>query len=149
MKILTECIKIAQIHVIRINYARLKLVSYFPISVELLEQITEEELPILELYTSRFAKLQDLLGNKIFTLFLEQMGKNVEQMSLIDKINELKKLAIIDNAYDWQSMREIRNHLTHEYPDQPEITAKYLNIMHTLTPALVQCLEKIKERIRS
>ncbi|WPY01084.1 RPE1 domain containing protein [Candidatus Trichorickettsia mobilis] len=125
------------------------------------------------------------------------MGKNVEQMSLIDKINELQKLAIIDrpfsklasergfegdtehktaayfwvredlstgstykssaevefgersNAYDWQSMTEIRNHLTHEYPDQPEITAKYLNIMHTLTPALVQCLEKIKERIRS
>ncbi|WPY01085.1 hypothetical protein Trichorick_00983 [Candidatus Trichorickettsia mobilis] len=50
MKILTECIKIAQIHVIRINYARLKLSSYFPISVKLLEHITEEELPILSIY---------------------------------------------------------------------------------------------------
>lgn len=147
MKAIVEYLKVGSIHVTRINYARLKLSASFPISPDILNNLTEEEFAVLELYISRFSKLQDLLGNKIFSLFLCKLGVNVEQMTLIDKINELEKLMIIDDADTWHIMREMRNHLTHEYPDNPKIVSQYLNVMHELTPNLFQCLERIKIRL--
>jgi uncharacterized protein Usg len=68
-------------------------------------------------------------------------------MTMIDKINKLEKLNIIDDANLWFEMREIRHHLTHEYPDHPEITARYLNQMFNLAPKLLLLLENIKKRI--
>ena len=120
-RLLLELIKIARIHVSRINYARLQLKKYFPISAKIMAVFSDTELTIFELYISRFCKLQDLLGQRIFTIFIELVSDtDTETMTFIDKTNKLEKLGVIENARDWQFIRSIRNHLTHEYPDHQE-----------------------------
>ena len=63
---------------------------------------------------------------------------------MIDKLHLLEKLGVIEDSFVWQRMREIRNHLSHEYPTVPEITAKHLNDVFFCIPDLLNFLESIK-----
>lgn len=146
--ILQSAINTAQIHAKRMKYAEKKLTPYFPLSAEAVLAINEDEIPIFELYTSRFSKLQDLMGNTLFPELLEAVGDLNEGMTFIDKLNRLEKLGVIDNTERWMQMRQIRNHLSHEYPDQPDLTADYLNYAFQYGKELLQCLERAVEFIQ-
>lgn len=147
MKELDETIKIALLHQERMERAAEYLQNFFPISAEKLEHLTFDELAILELYTSRFAKLQDQIAQKVFTLLLQLLGELESGMSFIDKLNRLEKLQIIDSAEQWQKLRWVRNHISHEYPDDPEIMANYLNDAYNMKSLLIDCLQRIIRRI--
>ncbi|MBP9727246.1 MAG: hypothetical protein KBD83_07270 [Gammaproteobacteria bacterium] len=141
-EILQSIIEVAQIHAKRLKYAMKKLNSYFPISPETILTLSEDELPLFELYTSRFSKLQDLMGNALYPKLLASTGEPVDEMTFIDRLNRLEKLGVIDDAENWMKMRQIRNHLSHEYPDQPELTAEYLNDAFDFGVTLLRYLEK-------
>lgn len=146
---LQSALEIAQIHAKRLTYAKEKLSPIFPITADKLTSLTNEELLLLELLTSRFAKLQDFMGAKLFSLFLESTGEVTDEMTFLDKIHKLEKLNIVDNADDWMMMRQVRNHLSHEYPDQPQLTAEYLNQAYGLVSKLLNCLNKISIKMNS
>jgi plasmid maintenance system killer protein len=141
--VLISNIKTAEIHVKRLEYAMKKLASYFPISAEKIMALTDEELETFELYTSRFSKLQDLMGSQLFTLVLTLAGEPADEMTMIDKVHKLEKLKVINSADDWQLMRQIRNHLSHEYPDNPGMTAKYLNQAYTMGFILIKYFKNL------
>lgn len=141
-----EIIKVADIHVKRIEGAIQHIGGLFPVDAKTMAKISEDDIAWIELLVSRFGKLQDLLGNKIVDMFLEQQGESVEHLSMVDKINKLEKLGILENAELWQEMRETRNHIAHEYPDEPELMAKYLNKIFNLTPKLLSLLVAIKAK---
>lgn len=63
---------------------------------------------------------------------------------MIDKIHKLEGIGIITDAQVWQDMRKTRNHISHEYPDHPEIIARHLNKLFELTPKLLEILARIK-----
>lgn len=144
-----SALEIAKIHAKRLTYALDKLSLIFPISPDKVTTFTDEELLLLELLTSRFAKLQDFMGTKLFTLFLESQGELVDEMTFLDKIHKLEKLNLIDSAEDWMVMRQIRNHLSHEYPHKPELTARYLNQAYTMAFKLINCLDKLSTNIHT
>ena len=56
-------------------------------------------------------------------------------MTFIDVANFLEKRDLLPSSYRWKDARELRNYLTHEYPNEPDIVAKNLN----------DCPEYIKE----
>ena len=62
-------------------------------------------------------------------------------MTFIDRLNRLEKFGVLDEAENWMKMRQIRNHLSHEYPDQPEIMAEYLNDAFNFGKTLLYYLE--------
>lgn len=144
MNKLNEMIKVADIHASRIMNAINKLNSVFPISGTTVNNFSEENFLFTELLTNRFAKLQDFMGTKIIDAFLEEKEELTYNATMIDKINKLERLGIISDANLWTKMREVRNHLSHEYPDHPEITAKYLNEVFLLAPELLTLLQNIK-----
>ena len=144
MNMLSEMLKIAEIHEQRLCYAREDLSKFFPITKEKVTQLSREELYLIEFYTSRFSKLQDLMGQKIFTQFLKDLEEPTDEMSFIDKLNKLEKLNIINSVEEWKVMRQVRNHLAHEYPDKPELTADNLNKAYQAGEKLLDCLEKIR-----
>lgn len=148
MNTLQEILKIAEIHAKRIAYAMDRLSKLFPISPSAVENISEQDFLFIELLTTRFSKLQDFIGAKLVDAFLDSQGELTYNMTMIDKINKLERLAIIDDATLWSRMREVRNHLAHEYPDHPEITAKYLNQVFELAPQLLTFLKNIKQKIK-
>lgn len=143
LKLWTSVLGTAQIHVVRLNFAMKKLKGKLPMTAEKVKTLKNNDILLWELLTNRFAKLQDLIGNKLFNLFLEASGENIENWTMIDKVNKLEKLEIIENSNFWTSLRLLRNHLAHEYPEHPEITAKYLNQTVTAVPELIRCLEKL------
>lgn len=142
---LNEFLKIADIHVDRINFALRKLNKTFPLQENEIVDIDENDIPLFELLVSRFAKLQDFIGRKIIDKYLQTQGEYSEKHTMLDKLNLLEKFGIIESVQEWQKMREVRNHLTDEYPDHPELTAKYLNQLYDLTPKFILIFERIKK----
>jgi len=145
MNKLIEILKIAEIHAVRINNARTQLSNLFPISATKVQTLSEHDFLLIELLTNRFAKLQDLIGTKLVNAFLEEKGETFENITMIDKINKLEKLGLLSDANIWLEMRTLRNHLTHEYPDHPEITAHLLNQLFTMVPQLLSLFENLKK----
>ncbi len=94
--------------------------------------------------TSRFAKLQDYIGSTLIDLFLDSLAENRLRLSMIDKLHLLEKIGVIEDSFAWIRMREIRNHLAHEYPLAPEITCDHLNKVFLCIPDLLKFLENLK-----
>ena len=75
-----------------------------------------EKRAILDAYFKRFASIQDFLGAKIFSLLLDVAGINNTKMSEV--LSNIEKENIIDSLENWIELREVRNELEHDYPDQ-------------------------------
>lgn len=77
-----------------------------------------EKRAILDAYLKRFASIQDFLGAKIFSLLLEIAGINNSKMSEV--LSNIEKENIIDSLENWIELREVRNELEHDYPEELE-----------------------------
>lgn len=73
---------------------------------------------ILDAYLKRFSSVQDFLGAKIFPLLLEVAGIYSGKMSEV--LNYIEKEEIIDSLDNWIELREVRNELEHDYPEELE-----------------------------
>lgn len=79
---------------------------------------------ILDAYLKRFSSIQDFLGAKVFSLLLEVAGINGNKMSEV--LYNIEKEQIIDSLENWIELREIRNELEHDYPEELEEALKDL-----------------------
>ncbi len=75
-----------------------------------------QERAILDAYLKRFSSIQDFLGAKIFSLLLEVSGINSSKMSEV--LYHIEKEEIIDTLENWIELREVRNELEHDYPEE-------------------------------
>lgn len=81
-------------------------------------RLSASEKAYLDAYLKRFSAIQDFLGAKIFPLLLEVAGIGVSRMSEV--LFMIEKEGIIDSFEQWVELREIRNALEHDYPDNLE-----------------------------
>ena len=79
---------------------------------------------ILDAYLKRFASIQDFLGAKIFSPLLEIAGIDNSKMSEV--LYNIEKEEIIDSLENWIELREVRNELEHDYPQELEEALKDL-----------------------
>jgi hypothetical protein len=142
-------LKICRIHIDRLNLALRKIEHLYPFTEETIGNIKEDDIGYLELFTTRLGKLQDSLGEKVFTLLLEAMVETVENKSFIDKLNKLEKLEIIPSVTWWQDLRKLRNVLVHEYPDNPAFIADNLNTAFIQTKRLLVFWESLTAYIEA
>jgi len=77
-----------------------------------------EDKAILDAYLKRFSSVQDFLGAKIFSPLLDIAGINSGKMSEV--LFVIEKEGIIDSLDHWIELREVRNELEHDYPDNLE-----------------------------
>ena len=140
----TEAIKIADIHQSRLVQSVEHLQSLFPLTPDKMQGIKEIDLLYLEMLTSRFAKLQDYIGSTLIDVFLDSLAENRLRLSMIDKLHLLEKFGVIEDSFAWIRIREIRNHLAHEYPLAPEITCDHLNKVFLCILDLLKFLENLK-----
>lgn len=72
---------------------------------------------IVNSFLFNYSKIQDKIGAKLFrkVLYVEKEIDN-DNLPMKDILNVLEKLQIIENVYEWDRVREIRNNLSHEYP---------------------------------
>jgi len=108
------------------------------------ESLSQLEKFALNALIFRFSKLQDLIGAKIFRSFLEYSGFSTEGVSYFDILKEMEKEGIID-IDSWSELRELRNTIAHEYPEENDEMVESINLFidrsHTLVE-IANILEK-------
>ena len=113
----TKIIETLQINFLRADvYA--KELSTYPLESKIFLDMTKVK--TIDGFIYRFAKIQDMMGEKLFPVYLESLQEYKSSMSFIDILNKLEKLEIIESTDEWKYFRKLRNLLTHEYPDNED-----------------------------
>lgn len=143
-KVIDSVLSIADIHADHVKYALEELKPRMPLSESDIKNFVRADFLFFDAFIHRFSKLQDIMGSKLFTEILDYSGELTSEMSLVDKLYKLEKLNILQDAKRWQDVRGVRNHISHEYPENPELTARYLNEAIEASAYLLETLEAIK-----
>lgn len=78
------------------------------------QDLSEEQLEILESFSSRFARYSDLLISRYFRLLVLEKDPAFRG-SVIDLLNAAEKYEWIASAATWRRIRELRNVAAHDY----------------------------------
>jgi hypothetical protein len=144
-----SALQVSSAHAEKLTLALSKLQHLIPLNAHKFLNLNELDFLYIELLGNRFSKLQDYMGNALFDLCLIYAGDVVDGMTIIDKINKLMRYNLIESESLWRDFRRARNHLAHEYPTQPELTAKYINETVKLAELLLATHARIKEFLLS
>ncbi|MFI3137849.1 MAG: hypothetical protein QX197_13825 [Methylococcaceae bacterium] len=139
-----EILKICDGHAARLNWAMTELQTRFPLSAASLGNLTDLEIAVLDQFSTRFGKLQDAMGAKLFPAILELTKEQGELKAFIDKLNRLEKIGAIQSADEWLLLREVRNAFSHDYPDDSELQASVLNQAYLLAQDLLTVFAGVK-----
>ncbi len=115
----------------------LEKVKSFPLSekdvIDLKESL--QTLSLLDTIAYRFSKLQESIG-KLLRIYLSLKGEETEELFMKDVINLAEKRGLAINWEKWVTLRELRNTLTHEYPEEEEVIAEALNEVNSFISEL-------------
>lgn len=101
---------------------------------------------IVNSFLFNFAKLQDKIGAKLFRKVLYELKEiDKENLPMLDVLHLLEKLEILEKSEDWDTLRELRNSLAHEYPF--DISERIENIKMALDGYII--LKKIYQNLYS
>lgn len=102
----------------------------------------EDQEELLEVLTSRFARLSDLYTQKLLNFYFKLLQE--PDLSFIDKCQRLEKLGILPDAKLLYAIRSLRNQIAHEYAED-HLDAIHKEVLEN-TPILI---EMIKATLRS
>jgi len=81
--------------------------------------LSKQDRRLLDQFAYRYTRLQDDIGVKLMPAVLKVLGEDVALMSAIDRFARLEQLGWLASADELQTLRQIRNQFTHDYPDNP------------------------------
>lgn len=125
---LRSAIKACDLHETRMRYAWQRVEPEMPFEEASFEALDAERVSLLDQWIYRYSRLQDTLGQKVMPLLLQLLAEDSEAMPLIDRLGRMEKLGLL-SADQWLYLREVRNILTHEYPENLQ---ERLAILRTL-----------------
>ncbi len=108
----------------------------------------KENVKTIDAFIYRFVKLQDYMGEKLFKELLRSLLEYKDNMSMLDVLDKLEKLEIIKSSDRWLDYREIRNKLTHEYPDNQDEIIDGIKISLEYFREIVKLVIGIKSYIK-
>ena len=105
--------------------------------VDLMEGLDQDTLESFEALTSRFARLSDMLIQKVFRTvdMIELEGPGTVR----DRINRAEKKKLTDSADTLINIRLLRNEIAHEYKSET-IHAIFEKVLY-LTPLLIKSVD--------
>ena len=110
--------------------------------------LSKQDRRLLDQFAYRYTRLQDDIGAKLMPAVLKSLGEDVAPMSALDRFFRLEQLGWLASADDWQSLRQIRNQFTHDYPDNPtERFERWQAAVHAASQ-LVSVLTRFQSKIK-
>jgi len=102
---------------------------------------------IINSFLFNYSKIQDKIGAKLFRKFLYVINE-IDSLDtpMIDVLNILEKLDILKKD-EWESLREIRNSLIHEYPYNIQERVENIKLALNGYESLKQIYKNIKARL--
>ena len=107
------------------------------------EVLDDDVLVNLDALTSRFARLADILTQKVFRAL--DAIELIDEGTLIDRLNRAEKRGIIESAAQWREIRLLKNQIAHDYvlSDLREIFSQTI----AFCPVVFQALNKVNDYI--
>lgn len=133
-------------HAKRLGEAVLYVQKLSPVTSLDIETLPPKDISFLDMLSMRFSKLQDLLGSRIFIKILE-LCEEKEFITIIDKLNRLEKLGYLESASWWISLRDLRNDITHDYPDDTHVIAEHVNGLVIKSCELLNYWKELKPKV--
>lgn len=132
-------------HLLRMEDAARDMCPNMPLTKDVYRELSDEDVRCMDQFVYRFSKFQDMMGAKLFRYILEWLQEDVLSFSMIDILNRLERLKIIDDAKEWQYVRELRNAIAHDYPlDEGEVIES-LNELFNHQENLQKIYSRLKE----
>ena len=125
--LLSSYLDVCNTHASRLKMAYSHVKHLYPMEVGTFIRLKDDEIGFMELLINRFSKLQDVIGAKIFPILVDLSQPETKGSSFLDVLHQLEKLDLLPSSKLWIDMRELRNHLTHEYPEHPDFMARNCN----------------------
>lgn len=108
------------------------------------KELSAADLDAFEALTSRFARLSDMILQKLFRgldrIELEDGG------TLLDALNRAEKRGLVDSAASFLEIRELRNEIAHEYA-QEELSELFEGVLQH-SPALLEIVRRAGDYCR-
>ena len=115
------------------------------IPIEEYESLNQLERFALNALIFRFSKLQDLIGVKIFRTYLDFSGFETAEKSFFDILKEIEKEGIVD-IDSWSELRELRNKIAHEYPEEIDEMVESINLFIEKSGELVVISNRLEKK---
>ena len=107
--------------------------------------LTVEQRESCEALTSRFARLCDLIVQRVFRT-LDQI-ELTDDGTVLDRLARAEKRGIISSANEWRELRELRNEIAHDY--LIESSDRVLTEAQKRSPALLETVQRISMYVRA
>ncbi len=139
---IVETLKTVEMHLSRAGSMREEMLPF--IDALAAEDFSDNaKIKIIDAFLFRFIKTQDLMGNKLFREVLDRLGEYDDSMSMLDILDRMEKLELIDSADTWMDYRNLRNTLTHEYPDNKEVVIQGIKTAVQVFVSMDRCFRHI------
>jgi hypothetical protein len=129
------------------QHALRALEPHLPVLGQDLTKLDDEQVQDWDQFIMRFTKLQDALGAQLYPALLAYLQEPYEDRPMLDKLNRLEKMGYLVSVEQWQSLRAIRNRLTHDYPTDDVLKAAYLNDAVDSVKLLKDLLDRVADVI--
>ena len=147
---LKDILNILETNFQRLNFAFSRTEKLIPFSKSILQNLDPEQISFIDQYIFRFAKIQDMMGEKLFRMILEAVEEDTDSLAFIDVLNKLEKLEVLPDKTEWLYLRKLRNEVSHEYPSIDDITVSVLNNIFSskdkLTRMYRSCIDYLGKR---
>lgn len=142
-----DIIKKIELHRDRAKLALSEIEEFEELSSDIFEDF--EKIKTIDTFIYRFIKFQDMMGDKLFKQFLNELGEYRDSMPLIEVLDKLEKFQIIDNSNSWMEYRKLRNILTHEYPNNESDIIEGIKISIKVFYEIDSTFERVKSYIKN
>jgi hypothetical protein len=102
--------------------------------------LSVEQRESCEALTSRFARLCDLLVQRLFRT-LDQV-ELVDEGTILDRLDRAEKRGVIASAAEWRELRELRNEIAHDY--LIESSDRVLTEAFQRSPKLLEAVDQLE-----
>ena len=102
---------------------------------------------MLDAFVSRYARLQDTLGDKLLPAMLR--GSLEKTGSQLDNLLRAEKLGWIESTQIWIEIRELRNRLVHEYIESPSNLLSALQQALTCVTILIETQDRMANYVKT
>ena len=138
----------SKIHIDRLGDVLKTLKNLYPLTIDKLEVMSLENKDKLDVLAFRFAKLQDLLGSKIFREYLLVLQYPIEDKNFLELLKELEKEKLVD-IDKWSEFRGVRNSISHDYPFEEDEKIEAINYLVDNIEYLINIIKTIKAKFET
>lgn len=144
---LADYVNIADVNATRLGEALTQVQQLISLPLVSILELSTQQLAFLDMVTLRFGKLQDIIGSKIMPLILEILAEDA--VTFIDKLNKLEKLGYVSSADWWLELRELRNQIAHDYPNNEQQVCANISLLVQKSAELLDFWQSLKVKLAS